>query len=133
LPGSSFSIEILDPGPAFENKLPAMSWNESEILAARRMIIDAARDMLAGKVSYIEGARKITASRFVARLEDDVDVLPFVGIASETEALPVGDTAVHWRPAAFDAFKPDIDKSEAWARQFGEPHCRSLLNRLASA
>jgi hypothetical protein len=34
----------------------AMSWNESESLAARRKILKAAQDMLVGKLSYIEGA-----------------------------------------------------------------------------
>jgi hypothetical protein len=36
-----------------------MSSNESEILAARRIIVDAAKEMLAGKLSYLEGSRRI--------------------------------------------------------------------------
>lgn len=109
-----------------------MSWNESEILAARRSIFKAAQDMLAGKLSYIEGARKIVAARRTARLDEwDVDVLPFVGIASETDALPFGEMRKHWQAAALDALQPEIDRKEAWARGFGEPHCRSLVERLS--
>ena len=109
-----------------------MSWNESEILAARRVIGDAARDMLAGTLSYIEGSRKIAAARFAARLEDDADLLLFVGIASETEALPIGAERVHWQAAALEALEPRIRESEAWALGIGERHCRDLVERLRS-
>jgi hypothetical protein len=107
-----------------------MSWNESEILAARRIIVDAATAMLAGELSYIEGSRKIAAARFVARLDVDADVLPFVGIFSETEALPFGELRVHWQAAALDALQPRIEEAEAWARGFGEPHCRNIVRRF---
>jgi hypothetical protein len=63
----------------------AMSCNESEIMKARRVIFDAAQDMLAARLSYIEGARKIVAAQWAARLDErDADLLPFVGIDSET-------------------------------------------------
>jgi hypothetical protein len=107
-----------------------MSWNESEISTARCMIFAAAAGMLAGKLSYIEGSRKIADARFAARLEDDADVLPFVGIDSETEALPFAEIRVHWQAAALDALKPQIEEAEAWARGFGEPHCRNIVGRF---
>jgi hypothetical protein len=107
-----------------------MSWNESEMLAARRMIFDAATDMLAGNLSYIEGARKIAGARFAARLENDADLLPFVGIDSETDALPFGQMRALWQAAALDALGSEIERAEAWARQFGVAHCRSLVERL---
>ncbi|MCK1618877.1 hypothetical protein IVA96_19965 [Bradyrhizobium sp. 159] len=67
-----------------------MSWNEAEILAARRKILKSAQDMLAGQLSYIEGARNIVTASTKARLDKrDVDLLPFVGIVSETDALPL--------------------------------------------
>jgi hypothetical protein len=47
-----------------------MSLNESEILVARRAIFEAAQDMLAGRLSYIEGARKIAATKATARLDE---------------------------------------------------------------
>jgi hypothetical protein len=111
-----------------------MSWNESEILAARRSILKTAQDMLAGKLSYIEGARKIVLARRTARLDEwDVDVLPFVGIDSETDALPFGEMRKLWQAAALDALQPEIDQKEAWARGFGEPHCRSLVERFSKS
>ena len=110
-----------------------MSWNESEILAARRRILKAAQDMLAGKLSYIEGARKIVAAGTTARLDErDADLLPFVGIVSETDALPFGEMREHWQAAALDALQPEIDQKEAWARGFGELHCRILVKRFSN-
>jgi hypothetical protein len=115
--------------PTFPDALrwnPAMSWNEAEILAARGKILKAAQDMLVGKLSYIEGARKIVAAGTAARLEErDVDLLPFVGIVSETDALPFGEMRKHWQAAALDALQPEIDEKEGWAR--------GLANAIAKA
>jgi hypothetical protein len=109
-----------------------MSWNESEILAARRGILKAAQDMLAGKLLYAEGARKILAAWRTARLDEwDADLLPFVGIVSETDALPFGEERQYWQAAALDALQPEVNRKEAWARAFGEPHCRSLVERFS--
>ena len=108
-----------------------MSWNEAEILKARQAILGAAQDMLAGRLGYIEGARKIVAARWAARLDEgDPDLLPFVGIASETEPLPFGEMRAHWQRAALDALQPEIDRMENWARGFGAPHCRNLVARF---
>jgi hypothetical protein len=110
-----------------------MSWNEFEIMKARHAIFDAAQDMLAGRLTYIEGARKIVAAWRASKLDErDADVLPFVGIDSETEALPFGEMRAHWEPAALDALRPEIDRMEVWARQFGELHCRNLVARFSS-
>jgi hypothetical protein len=111
-----------------------MSWNESEILKARQAIFDTAQDMLAGRLSYIEGARKIVAAWWRSKLDEgDADFLPFVGIDSETEALPIGKIRAHWQPAALEALQPEIDRMETWARECGgESHCRNLVARFSS-
>ncbi len=110
-----------------------MSWSESEILAARGMMLKAAQDMLAGKLSYIEGAQIIVATGMTARLDErDPDLLPFVGIVSETDALPFGEMRKHWQAAALSALQPEVDQKEAWARGFGESHCRNLVERLSN-
>ena len=107
--------------------------DKSEILKARHAIFDAVQGMLAGRLAYIEGARKIVAAWWASKLDErDVDFLPFVGIASETEALPFGEMRAHWLPAALDALQPEIDRMEAWAGQCGEPYCRNLVARFSS-
>ena len=109
-----------------------MSWNEYEIIDARREIHDAAQAMLAGRLSYIEGARKIVAAKSLARLDEwDPDLLPFEGIDSETDALPLGVMRAHWQAAALESLQPEIDRLEVWARQLGEPYCRNLVGRFS--
>jgi hypothetical protein len=109
-----------------------MSWNESEIIDARRAMLDAALAMLAGNLSYIEGARRLIAAKRLARLDEwDPDLLPFEGINSETDALPFGEMRNHWQAAALAALQPEIDRMEGWARQHGEPHCRNLVARFS--
>jgi hypothetical protein len=110
-----------------------MSWNESQILSARRAIFAAAQDMLAGNLLYIEGSRKILALIETAKLDQwDADLVSFVGIDSETDALPVDHTRAYWQAAALEALQPEIDRMEAWARQVGESHCRNLVERFSS-
>jgi hypothetical protein len=109
-----------------------VSIDASKIMAARRAILEAAQEMLTGTPSYLDGARKIKQAWFSSRLnEADPDFLPFVGIDSETDALPFGETRVHWQAAALKALQPEIDRMEDWARNFGEPHCRSLVDRFS--
>jgi hypothetical protein len=100
-----------------------MSWNESEILNARRVMFDAAQDMLAGRLSYIEGARKIFAANWTARLDElDPDLLPFVAIVSETDALPFGEMRSHWQAEALEALQ-----SKSINRKLGPAGRRTLL------
>jgi hypothetical protein len=101
-----------------------------EALDARESIVVAARNMLAGNQTFIEGARLIFQLSFSAQLEQDPDILPFVGIASETDALPIGQERKLWNADALAKLQPEIDRLENWARDFGTPHCESLVGRF---
>jgi hypothetical protein len=96
------------------------------------MIVETAKGVFSGIVSPIEGARTIAGRRFKACLEDDPDILPFVGIASETEALPLGGERAHWQAHALADLQDQIDKAQAWALTVATAHCQSLLSRSAS-
>jgi hypothetical protein len=110
-----------------------MSYDESKIMTARLVIYEAVQDMLAGRLSYIEGARKICRARFSWGLgEWDDDLRCFIGIDSETDALPFGEHRAYWQAAALEALQPEIDRKEAWARKLAEPHCRNLVERFLS-
>ena len=37
----------------------------------------------------------------------------------------------HWQAEALRVLQAEIDAKEAWARQFGEPHCRVLIERCS--
>lgn len=110
-----------------------MSSDETKTMAARVAIFDAVQAMLAGRLSYIEGARKICPARFSWRLDEwDDDLRCFIGIDSETDALPFGKMREYWQAAALEALQPEIDRNEAWARILAEPHCRNLVERFLS-
>ena len=109
-----------------------MSWDQSEVIAERRIVIETAQGVLSGSVSPVEGARTISRRRFKARLEDDPDILPFVGIDSETEALPLGGERAHWQAQALSDLQDLIDKSQAWTLTVGAAHCQNLVARSAS-
>src|SRR5882672_5877335 len=97
---------------------------------ARRAIGMTTRALLTGALSYIEGARKIANLRFPADLERDSDIMPFVGIDSETDALPMGDFRHLWDPEALRKLQPEIDKAEQWARELGRQYCERLVKRF---
>src|SRR5690349_17067970 len=78
-----------------------MNWNEREIMGAREAILNAAQAMIAGRLTYIEGARVIWSHRERAKFdESDPDFVPFIGIISETDTLPVGKERSLWQRKA---------------------------------
>jgi hypothetical protein len=103
----------------------------SKVERARLDIVAAARSMMGGTLSFIEGARRIIGRQADAEIaHDDVDMVSFVVIASDTDAYPFGETRLLWAPDALARLQPEIDRSEQWAREVGEEHCRSLIKRF---
>lgn len=102
-----------------------------EAAEARRQLAETARAMLAGSLSFIEGARRINELRWVAKLPDfDSDITPFVLIDSETDALPMGEVRRHWAQEALINLQPEIDRAEQWAQDFGRTACEKLIDRF---
>src|ERR1041385_4184246 len=97
-----------------------------DMIDARANIVATVRNILSGDTTFIEGARSITIDSFDAMLDRDPDVMPFIGIASETDALPIGKERKLWNADALIALQPEIDRLEAWARKIAMPHCHSL-------
>ena len=101
--------------------------------AAREKIAEAARGMLSGSLSFIEGACLIAQVQWGAKLaERDPDILPFVGIASETDTLPIGAIRQRWSPEALAKLQPEIDRAEKWASEFGRAKCQWLIDRFGA-
>jgi hypothetical protein len=101
---------------------------------ARLDIVAAARFMLDGTLSFVEGARRISGARLDADLADlDEDIVPFVLIDSETDTLPFGEVRLLWAPEALARLQPDIDRAERWARDVGHVHCQKLIERFGAA
>ena len=101
------------------------------VAIARLDVAVAARAMLSGELSFIEGARRIAALRLVADiLDSDQDMLAFVAIDSETDTYPFGETRLLWNPEALAKLQLEIDRAEQWARDTGLAHCRKLVERF---
>jgi hypothetical protein len=93
-------------------------------------IAQIASEMLAGSISYIAGARQISRLRFDAGIGNDPSVLPFVGVDSETDALPIeAEIRKLWSVEALEKLQPEIDNAEKWARETLKPYCQPLIDR----
>jgi hypothetical protein len=98
---------------------------------SRRQLVEVAKSILAGNLSFIQGARKISRLSFAAGLRDDPDILPFVAIDSETDTLPIDDDVRRlWAASALEKLQPEIEKAEIWAREVGSDHCQNLIRRF---
>jgi hypothetical protein len=106
---------------------------KAEALAARRSILTTMERMLDGSLPYLEGSRTITTLRFDADVDEfDPDILPFVGVDSETESLPIGDKRKFWSAANRERLQPRIDEAERWAKGILESHCRNFIQRFGA-
>jgi hypothetical protein len=104
---------------------------EPDVEQARIRLAQCALAILSGTISFVEGARQITALRTQAKLDDfDPDIIPFVVIDSETDALPLGQVRALWASDALAKLQPEIDAAEKWARDTGIKYCLSLVERF---
>ena len=107
---------------------------EADVVAARQLVVETARAMLDGRLSFIEGARRINGRKWDVGLPDpelDPDMVRFLLIDSETDTLPFGDIRQLWQPAALEKLQPKIEQSERWARETGWAACHSLIARFS--
>lgn len=105
--------------------------HEEYILAARSRVVETAKRMLSGEISFLDGANTLCSLRFeVGIKEDDPDFLTFVGIDSETHNYPMREARQHWTKDALERLEPEIDQLEDWAKEAGQAPCQSLIRRF---
>lgn len=98
---------------------------------AQRSIAETAHDILSGKLSYLDAARKfVNLLRMAGVSEDDSDFVPFVLIDSECDHLPIGRQREFWSAEALERKAPELARGEEWARRTAEEHVRNLLLRF---
>jgi hypothetical protein len=107
--------------------------HDPEVEKARREIAEAAHAMMGGALSFIEGARRMHRLSFVGKLDWDPDIVPFIGIYSDTDALPVGPERINWAEDALERLQPEINTAERRAREVGRKHCQRLIDRFGGA
>lgn len=65
--------------------------HEQYVESVRLEVVETARAMLDGQLSYLLGARKLDALRHEASVnDDDADFMVFVAVASDTDDYPLG-------------------------------------------
>lgn len=97
-------------------------------------MVEIARAMLAGTLSLLEGARSIVALYRDAGLAHlDKDIVPFVVVDSETDALPLGAQRLNWQREALAKLQPGIDRREAFTRRDLLEPSRALIDRFGAS
>jgi len=112
--------------PANVTNVPA--WEED-----CRRIHARAVDLLEGRAGVIETARTMSKLRTWTCLNDDPDLLTFVGIDSETDTLLVGEVRKYWAPHALAREDVEIDRAEQLYAASAKQAATALVERFSWA
>lgn len=96
----------------------------------RKKLVDVVRRMLDGELSFLEGALIVPRADALEIDDLDKDLIPFMGINSESDRFPLGAVRQHWNPDGLAKLQPEIDGLEKWARKLASDHCRRLIERF---
>lgn len=107
--------------------------NEVEILPRSRLVL-LAQAMLAGQLSFFEGAVQVLAlkNQLGGVADKDPDFDAFIVIQSETDHLPLKAQWSLWAPTALAELEPEFWRIEEWAKSFAPQACRNLIARFAA-
>ena len=95
-------------------------------------VVEVASAILRGELGVIEGSRLLHSLQFeVSSLDHDPDFIPFVGIHSETDHLPIGEVRQLWAPEALVRLAPEIQAAEDKWRQRAFTAAQRLLDRFS--
>lgn len=109
-----------------------MSIDIHYIVKCRAPIAEIAQGMLDGRISYIEGSRRICGLLDGARLDRfESPVVKFVAIDSETDGVPIGEVRANWHPDAKIRFAHEWANAEQYAKTVAEAACRQAIEWLA--
>lgn len=104
-------------------------WEEE----ARAELVELCRAMLAGHLSYFEGAIEVCRLRYQIGVPDfDPDIMAFVLISSETDHLPPERVRHRWSVEALKELEPEFARIEQWAAPFASEACRHLVQRFGA-
>ena len=114
-------------------KRPWQITNEEEWLRICEEVVVAAKGVLDRRLSVTEGARLLSSLRFRVRAGDDKDFLVFTGIASETDAFPMGEVRGQWSAEALARSDAKREAVEAHWRHLAEVAAKNLIERYEVA
>lgn len=88
--------------------------------------------MLAGVLSYFEGATQVCSLRFnIGMCDSDPDLLAFVTVESESDHLPPRHVQHRWSSASIQRLQPELEKTEIWAKGVATQAGHTLIERFA--
>jgi len=106
--------------------------HEQYVHSIRQQIVETAKAMLAGELSYLLGSRRLAALRYEAAVKDnDPDFMIFVAIDSDTDDLPQGSVREYWDKHALEKLQSEIEAAEVWAKEHAETECTKLVVRFS--
>ena len=107
-----------------------MSLPELVTFSNRQQAASTARGILEGRVGVIEGSRLLASLSRGTGVEFDADFLPFIGIETETDHLPVGEVRRHWAIDALATKNVELVAAEARYRELAFAACSRLVMRF---
>jgi hypothetical protein len=107
-----------------------MKRSERDLEFAEERIRTVAKQLLAGEIGVIVAARELASFWQKVGPELSEALVIFVGIDSETDALPVGEVRRHWNPDALSVEDQKIAAAEQVYRSEALVACTRLLHIL---
>ena len=109
--------------------MTAPIYNEEHRKWASKEIVSIAKGLLSGELGIVAGARQLATWRFHVGADNDPDFTFFVGVASETDDIPIGDVRTRWNPEALKAKDAELQNFEASVRDKALQACQRLIRR----
>src|SRR5207302_827416 len=96
----------------------------------KREILGLAAGIVRGGIEIVEGCRLLASHFDDAGLRNDPDALVIVGVASETDDLPVGAQTAYWNPIILAAKYAEKEAYIATAKPTVLAACQALVAKL---
>ena len=102
-----------------------------EIPSKRELAIGIAGEVLRFDLGVIESSRQMLTFRWTSGVDEfDDDFLTLVGVASETDHVPIGRVRREWDSTALAHKVQEIAATEAFYREHVFAACRSIIARF---
>ena len=99
--------------------------------ASRERAVALASAVVTGEMDLLEAAPALAAAlNALGCTWDDQAYKAFGLIASETDALPIGEQCKFWSAEALARMEPELERARSWAAAIGEPACQEVLERF---
>ena len=104
----------------------------AELLERRQRIVETAQAVLDGQLGLLEGCHRLASLSYTVDPHmEDKELLSMVGIASQTDHLPIGAWRREWAPEALRAKDAEMAENEDYFRESALESCRALVERYS--